>query len=467
MCGIVGIAGKPTNEHRVTSIVALMLNHSQHRGYQGAGGAFVHKGKMSSFKDVGTVDMVFNNQTMPNTPCDFAGIGQVRYATSGAIKRENAQPFIKLGNYDVAVVHNGQIVNPVTLRSEIHATGGHLDGTSDSEIIAHLIAHSTEPTIEKAIESVCGKIRGAYSLLVLTADKLIAVRDPNGIRPLSIAHVDGPDGKFWAVASETCTFSIFGFVNAREVEPGTMMVIDKSGWRQIRFAEASPAFCIAEPIYLCRPDSYIRGASVQSIRNHFGQILARRCREDGIDAGIDCIAPIPESGIEGTIGYHRESDIPFTRGFIASRGAKRQFMEAQSSLRSLGVRLKQSIIPEDIDGKRIAEGDDSIFRGDTTGQMVMYCKEYGAREVHLRIFAPPIRFPCYYGIDIPTSKELIAYGRSIEEVAEELHAESLAYLTLQETYKAIGSPGHTLCHACMDGKYPIKIDPREVIREHD
>ncbi len=458
MCGVAGIVGKCTNPYIMSNYIGLMSDKQQTRGQDGAGLGVVYKGELlAPLKESGQVVQIFTEAAIKSNPSDFGAIGHVQYKTKGGLGKVNAHPFRKTGRYDILLCHNGQ-VEDTDLRRLIEEAGGVLEGTSDSEAIAYMIANSQAPTIEDAIAEICSNLTGAYSLLVLTNDKLIAVRDPYGIRPLSFAKVVNCDGRFHLVASETCSFTFLGDQNSQEVQPGTMVIFDQEGWRVRRFAEGNLRLCIFELFYLLRPDSVVHGITVRALRRALGTELARYCQELDLDKGVDIVFGTPESGVPGAEGYHQASGISYDPGLIANRNARRGFMVPDSKFRQSGVPVKLSVIKSVVDGKKIILTDDTVVRGDTSRQACLYLKHVGnASEVHMRILSPPIKHPCYYGIDMATYDELIASKVSKEKIAEDIKAESCVYLPFERTLDVIerfGLPRYNLCHHCISGCKP-------------
>lgn len=469
MCGIVGVIGKPTNDLTMVSYLVEGLMANQGRGYDGAGGAFVYNNELLPLiKGVGAVGTVFTKQTMENCPCNLICIGQARYATAGEVNDQNCQPFYKSGKFEIVLVHNGQIVNPVSLRLEIIKSGGRLDGTSDSELIAHLIANSSAPTIEKAVAEVCNKIRGAYSLLIMTRDKMIAVRDPFGIRPLSVGLVENCDGRFIIASSESCALTILGSQDNCEIDPGTMTVFHQNGdLATYRFCEKiyprKP--CIFEYVYFAHPGSRFNGIPIRMSREQAGKALARYCQGLDHSFNIDMLIAVPESGVPAAHGYHQESGYLYVTALTTVRGSTRVFMGNAPALRAQRVLLKRALEPEYVEGKKIIVVDDSNVRGTTAQVTNTQLKEVGgALEVHSRFASPPILYPCYYGMDISSQNELIAVGKSIPEIATAINADTCDYLPLDLLCDAIGRQRDHLCTACLTGEYPVEFDPAEVAR---
>jgi amidophosphoribosyltransferase len=375
-------------------------------------------------------------------------IGHVRYSTTGANSWENTQPVWRADRREVALAHNGNLINAVELHGELREKGVGFRSTSDSEVIAALLSTHESDTIEDAIADVMERAEGAYSTVVMTKDRVVAFRDPAGLRPLSIGML----GDRYCVASETCAFDIIGAKFLRDVQPGEVVSITAHGL-QTRQAVPSPrsALCVFEHIYFARPDSRLGGQVIQVARGRMGEILAR---EAPVEA--DLVIPVPDSGNPAARGFARASGLPQDDGLIKNRYVARTFIQPGQELRKHGLRLKFNPLPEVVSGKRIVVVDDSIVRGNTTRQIVQMLRDAGATEIHMRISAPPIRHPCHYGIDMSTTDEMVAYDRTEEEVALELGCDSLRYLSLEGVYEAIRSTRATHCDACFSGDYPLK-----------
>jgi amidophosphoribosyltransferase len=397
-------------------------------------------------RDQGLVNQVFDEQKLRALQGDMA-VGHVRYSTTGASSWENSQPVWRADRREVALAHNGNLVNAVDLHSELRGRGVAFRSTSDSEIIAALLSTHDAETLEGALIDVMGRMRGAYSTVVMTKDRVVAFRDPVGLRPLSLGML----GDSYCVASETCAFDIIGARFLRDVQPGEVVSLTPDG---IQTRQAVPstrrALCVFEHIYFARPDSRLEGQVLQVARGRMGEVLAREA-----PAEADLVIPVPDSGNPAARGYARASGLPQDDGLIKNRYVARTFIQPGQELRRHGLRLKFNPLPEVVAGKRLVVVDDSIVRGNTTRQIVQMLRDAGASEVHMRISAPPIRHPCHYGIDMSTREEMIAHGRSDAEVAAELGADSLAYLSLAGVYEAIAGTRDTHCDACFSGEYPL------------
>jgi len=443
-CGVFGVYAP---EHDVARLAYFALYALQHRGQESAGIATCEGGHMTTQRDLGLVSQVFDERSLQALTGEMA-IGHVRYSTTGRSGWENAQPVYRHDRRPVALAHNGNLVNAVALYNELLQQGTRFRSTSDSEIIAALIASHPAERIEDAVAAVMGELRGAYSTVIMTADAVVGFRDPAGIRPLCLGQIEDR----YVVASESCALDIIGARLLREVQPGELVSISERGL-EVRQAVASerPALCVFEHIYFSRPDSKLEGRTLQSARGRMGEILAREA-----PAEADLVISVPDSGNAAAKGFARASGIPQDDGLIKNRYVARTFIQPGQELRRHGLRLKFNPLPEVVSGKRLVVVDDSIVRGNTMRQIIRMLREAGATEVHLRMSSPPIRHPCHYGIDMPTGEEMIAHGRSVEEVGAELNADSLAYLSLEGVYQAIGSGRETHCDACFTGYYPIE-----------
>jgi amidophosphoribosyltransferase len=442
-CGVFGVYGP---EHDVARLAFFALYALQHRGQESAGIASVQNGHIMTLRDLGLVNQVFDEQKLRALGGEMA-IGHVRYSTTGSSAWENAQPVHRSDSRELALAHNGNLINAVQLHTELRQRGVAFRSTSDSEIIAALLSTHEAERIEDAVAAVMPRLQGAYSTVVMTREGVIAFRDPHGLRPLALGQV----GDRYCVASESCAFDIIGGRLLREVEPGELISIGERGIETRRVIEgARRAFCVFEHIYFARPDTKLEGNRTQVSRRKMGQIL---WREAPVQA--DVVIPVPDSGNPGAAGYSKASGIPQDDGLIKNRYVARTFIQPGQELRKHGLRLKFNPMPEVVGGKRLVVVDDSIVRGNTTRQIVAMLRDAGATEVHMRITAPPIRHPCHYGIDMSTREEMVAHGRTVEEIATELGCDSLAYLSLEGVYEAIRSDRATHCDACFTGEYPL------------
>src|SRR5688572_14576570 len=404
MCGVFGI-----HHHDEAANIAYLGMHAlQHRGQESAGLVSVDDGKLRRHVAMGLVSESFNRDALAKLPGHTA-IGHIRYSTAGSSELRNAQPFVfEYSGGSLAIAHNGNLVNANELRAELEAQGSIFQTSSDTEVIVHLMAKSREPDVIGKLNAALKRVRGAYSLILLTNDEqMIGARDPNGFRPLVIGRLKDA----FVLSSETCAFDLVEAEFIREVEPGEIVMIEKGGMTSHRIPlESNPTFCVFEHVYFARPDSLVNGKSVYRAREKMGARLAQECPAVG-----DVVVPVPDSGVPSAIGYSKESGIPFEMGLIRSHYVGRTFIEPQDSIRHFGVRLKLSPVRSVVDGKRVIVVDDSLVRGTTSRKIVKMLRGAGAREVHLRISAPPTTHPCYYGIDTPTPSELVASSHSIEE----------------------------------------------------
>ncbi len=446
-CGVFGIYGHP----EASNLTYLGLYALQHRGQESAGIVSLDNKQLYSYRQMGLVADIFNESVLDTLPGN-AAIGHVRYSTTGFSQLKNAQPFVvdySLGS--IAVAHNGNLINADLLRDELEAHGAIFQSTMDTEVIIHLISISKKKyLLDRLIEGI-SFIKGAYSLLFLTNEKMIAVRDPNGLRPLVL----GKHKNAWVVSSESCALDLIDAELVREVEPGEIIVIDKNGLKSYKpFEERDETFCIFEYIYFARPDSIIQDKNVYEVRKMLGRQLARECPLDA-----DYVIPVPDSGIPAALGYSQESGIPFELGIIRNHYVGRTFIEPRHSIRGFGVRIKLNSLKKVLNNKRIVLIDDSIVRATTSEKIVKMMRLAGAKEVHMRISSPPTTHPCYYGIDTPTKRELIASSHTIEQINTKIKADSLGYLSIEGMRNSanslsVGKPDR-YCDACFTGNYPI------------
>jgi amidophosphoribosyltransferase len=457
MCGVVGIYGHP----EAANLAYLGLYALQHRGQESAGIVSTDGDKLFAAREMGHVNDIFTATRLKDLP-GFAAIGHVRYSTSGDSSKKNAQPIaVDYAGGSVAVGHNGNLINAVELREQLEADGSIFSSTSDTEVIVHLIARSRERTLPERIADALRQVRGAYSLVFLAEDMLIAVRDPMGFRPLAL----GKRKDAWAVSSETCAFELIEAEHVRDVEPGEMVVIDRTGIRSEHpFSAQKPRRCVFEWVYFARPDSTIDGRSVYRARERMGRRLAV---EHAVPA--DVVIPVPDSGVAAAIGYARESGIPYDQGLMRSHYMGRTFIEPSQQIRHFGVKLKLSPVREVLAGKRVVVVDDSIVRGTTSRKIVGMIRSAGAREVHMRISSPPTVGPCSYGIDTPTREELIGANHTVDQIRDFLGADSLGYLSLAGLYDSVNGAGdrpqNGFCDACFSNDYPIQIQQPARLRQ--
>jgi amidophosphoribosyltransferase len=444
MCGLFGIHSP---ERDVARIAYFGLFALQHRGQESAGIAVSDNGRLTVLKDMGLVTQVFSEQKLGGLQGELA-IGHTRYSTTGSTYWANAQPLVRHGRTrTVALGHNGNLTNASELREELAAEGVALAATSDTEVIAALVADDPAP-LEEAVANAAARLEGAYSIVALAEGKLLGLRDPHGFRPLSLGRL----GEDWVIASETCALDLVGADHERELQPGELIVIDADGCSATQAVPAETgALCIFEYVYLARPDSQLADVEVHGARVRMGERLAA---EAPVDA--DLVMPIPDSGTPAAIGYARASGIPFSEGLIKNRYVGRTFIEPDQGLREQGIRLKFNPLAE-VAGKRIVVVDDSIVRGNTMRQITAILFEAGASEVHIRVSSPPIVSPCFYGIDFGDDEQLVAAGRSVEDVRAEIGATSLAYLSLEGMQAATTKREAEVCRACFTRRYPTRV----------
>jgi amidophosphoribosyltransferase len=444
MCGVFGIRAPERDVARLAYFALMAL---QHRGQESAGIAVSETGRLTVLRDLGLVAQVFNEEKLHGLPGELA-IGHNRYSTTGSNAWENAQPLVHHGRArTVALGHNGNLVNASELRDELAAAGVRLSSTSDSELVAALIANDERP-LEEAVAAAMRRLEGAYSITALSEGKLLAFRDPRGFRPLVLGRLESD----WVVSSETCALDLLGASFEREVAPGELVVVDEDGLNSIQAVEpVDRALCIFESFYFSRPDSYLAGIETHGARVRMGGRLAEEA-----PVAADLVLPVPDSGTPAAVGFARASGVPFSEGLIKNRYVGRTFIQPDQGMREQGIKLKFNPLDE-VAGKRVVVVDDSIVRGNTTRQIVAMLFDAGAAEVHVRISSPPVVGPCFYGIDLPDEGQLIAAARSVEEVRDFIGATSLAYLSLAGLTEATGRPGSELCRACLTREYPTRI----------
>jgi amidophosphoribosyltransferase len=442
-CGVFGIYAPGRDVARLAYFALYAL---QHRGQESAGIATCEGGHITTLRDTGLVSQVFDEQKLRALEGDMA-IGHVRYSTTGGGSWENSQPVWRDDGREVALAHNGNLTNAVTLHNELREQGLSFRGTSDSEIMAALLSTNEARPIENAVADVMPRLEGAFSTVVMTKRAVVAFRDPYGVRPLALGRL----GDHWCVASESCAFDIIGAKLVREVSPGEAISLTDHGLESRQVMTSSRrAHCVFEHIYFSRPDTRLEGRVLQQARGKMGEILAK---EAPVEA--DLVIAVPDSGNPAATGFARASGLPKDDGLIKNRYVARTFIQPGQDLRKHGLRMKFNPLPEIVAGKRVVVVDDSIVRGNTTRQIVGMLRDAGAKEIHLRISAPPIRYPCHYGVDMSTSEEMIAHGRTVEDIARELDADSLAYISLEGVYEAVGTPRSDHCDACFTGEYPL------------
>jgi amidophosphoribosyltransferase len=447
-CGVFGVYAPESDVARLAYFALYAL---QHRGQESAGIATCEDREIIALREQGLVSQVFDEAKLRALPGGHA-IGHVRYSTTGSSAWENAQPIHRSDHHNVALAHNGNLINAVELHSELRERGVGFSSTSDSEIIAALISTHPADSVADAIQDILPRLEGAFSTVVMTTEGVYAFRDGAGLRPLALGRL----GERYCVASESCAFDIIGAEFLREVLPGEMLALTERGIDTRQVIESDRrSFCVFEHIYFARPDSQLEGRRTQVSRAKMGEIL---WREAPVEA--DLVIAVPDSGNPAANGYAQASGIHKDDGLIKNRYVARTFIQPGQELRKHGLRMKFNPLPEVVGGKRVVVVDDSIVRGNTTRQIIGMLRDAGASEVHLRISAPPIRHPCHYGVDMSTRQEMIAHDRTEAEVAVELGADSLAYLSLEGLYEAIGSTRETHCDACFTGDYPLERTER-------
>lgn len=447
-CGIFGIYGQP----EAATMAYLGLYALQHRGQESAGITSSDGLKLHVLRSMGYVADSFNADALAALP-GGAAIGHVRYSTAGESRLQNAQPFvIDCVHGEIAICHNGNLVNAQELRDELVRQGSIFQTTSDTEVLLHLYARSRAASVESAVIESVSQGSGAFSLLLLTKDLLIAVRDPHGFRPLALGRL----GDAYVVSSETCAFDLIGATYVRDVEPGEVLLIGAHGLRSVKpFGPARLAHCIFEHVYFARPDSYVFGESVNEIRTNFGRRLAH---ESAVPA--DVVVPVPDSGVCAATGYAEAAGLPMHMGLIRNHYVGRTFIQPQQSIRHFNVKVKLNPVRSILEGKRVVLVDDSIVRGTTSRKIVRMVRAAGAREVHMRISCPPTMSPCFYGVDTPSRTELIAATHTLDEIRSYIQADSLAYLSLEGMLEAVGRDNRSYCTSCYTGVYPVEF-PRD------
>jgi amidophosphoribosyltransferase len=443
-CGVVGVYGHP----EAATLAYLGLYALQHRGQESAGIVASNGEALISHRGMGVVADIFNQDILARLKGRLA-IGHNRYSTSGSTVLKNCQPFVvEWAQGALAIAHNGNLVNADELRARLEARGSIFQSTVDSEVIVHLIAASTADTLVGRIVDALSQVRGAYSLVFLTEDRIIAARDPAGFRPLVLGRV----GDAVVIASETCALDLVDAAYEREIEPGEIVTVSERGVESIHpFPRGETHHCVFEYIYFARPDSRLFGRNVYEVRKALGRQLARES-----PAPADIVIPVPDSGVPAAMGYAEEARLPFEMGLIRNHYVGRTFIEPTNSIRHFGVKVKLNPLRDVLDGKRVVVIDDSIVRGTTSRKLVTMIRQAGAREVHMRISSPPTTNPCFYGIDTPTREELIGSSHSVEEIRAFLNADSLAYLSEAGMHAFNDGKGTGFCDACFTGRYPIK-----------
>ncbi len=455
-CGVFALYGHP----EAANLVYLGLYALQHRGQESAGIASSDGRKIHSTRKMGHVAEIFTPDVLNQLPGTLA-IGHTRYSTSGDTVVTNAQPLsVACSKGQVAVAHNGNLTNAIELRKELEADGSIFQSTSDTEVILHLLARSRERTLAGALREALLQIEGAFSLVFLAEDRIIVARDPYGFRPLAMGHLELADGQLATVfASETCAFDLIGATYLNDVEPGEMVIVGPEGITRERYTlPEAPQHCAFEHVYFSRPDSLVFGKPVAQTREMMGRLLAK---QHPVEA--DVIVPVPDSGVTAALGYAAESGIPYRQALIRNHYVGRTFIEPSQEIRDFGVKLKLNPIRHLLEGRRVVLVDDSIVRGTTSRKIVRMVRSAGAREVHLRISCPPTISPCYYGVDTPTERELIAANNTIKEIEEYVEADSLGYLSLESLQESLQDSQHHFCYSCYTGRYPTLVQIGEVV----
>ncbi len=451
-CGVVGIYGHP----EAANLAYLALYALQHRGQESAGIASSNGQTLLLHRGMGLVADIFDEKIIRRLG-GLSAIGHNRYSTAGSTVLKNSQPLVaKYTHGSLAVAHNGNLVNAEELRARLEAQGSVFQSTVDTEVILHLVAASRAPRLVDRIIEALWQVRGAYSLVFLNKDEMVAARDPHGFRPLVLGRMKDADRETYVVASETCALDLIGATYEREVERGEVLSFTSQGMTTYSPFPPQPASrCVFEHIYFARPDSLLYGRSVYQTRKELGRQLAR---EAPVEA--DIVIPVPDSGVPAALGYAEEARLPFEMGLIRNHYVGRTFIEPQESIRHFGVKVKLNAQPEVLRGNRVVVVDDSIVRGTTSRKIVKLIRAAGAREVHVRISSPPTTGPCFYGVDTPTRRELVASSHSVEEICQYVTADSLAYLSEQGMYAALQEPAGGFCDACFTGRYPVPLGER-------
>ncbi len=459
-CGVFGVYGHP----EAANLTYLGLYALQHRGQESAGIVASTGSDLNVHRAMGEVEEIFQPNVLSKLKGSSA-IGHTRYSTAGDKALLNAQPImIDCNKGKIAVAHNGNLTNAIEHRRRLEHRGSIFQTNSDTEVVVHLIARSQARNLSAALGDALNQVEGAYSLLVLTPEEMYAVRDPRGFRPLALGKFTTGEGNLaWVVASETCAFDLINAEHVRDVEPGELLRISRSGIETIRFSAPKPhQFCVFEHVYFSRPDSTVFGRSVNESREMLGRLLAR---EHPVEA--DMIVPIPDSGVPAAIGYSLESGIPFRMGLIRNHYIGRTFIEPSQAIRNFGVKLKLNPVRNLVVGKRVVLVDDSIVRGTTSRKLVRLMRDAGAKEVHMRISCPPTISPCYYGVDTPTKEELIASSNSPEQICKYLGADTLGYLSMSGLRRAVNDKNGEFCTSCYTGVYPTDLVQLEVREEKE
>jgi amidophosphoribosyltransferase len=445
MCGIFGVF----NHKDAANIAYLGLHSLQHRGQESAGISAADGTAITCHRSMGLVSDIFDADTLRRLKGTSA-IGHVRYSTSGSSTITNAQPLlVEYSKGSISMAHNGNLTNARIVKKELENYGSIFQSTTDTEVIIHLIALSHENSTVERLISALHRVEGSYSLVVLTDREMIAVRDPQGFRPLALGKIKD----CFVVSSESCAFDLIGANFLREVQPGEMLHITRDGVKVYKpFKKKKRTYCIFEYVYFARPDSVMFGKTIYTVRKGLGRELARET-----PTAADMVIPIPDSGISAALGYSHETGIPFELGLIRNHYVGRTFIEPEDSIRHFGVKLKLNGVRDAVKGKRIVVIDDSIVRATTGRKIIRMLRQYGAKEIHFRVSSPPTTHPCFYGIDTPSRKELIASSHSVEEINRYMGSDTLRYLSLEGMKRAIGDGEYTYCDACFSGRYPAKF----------
>jgi len=451
-CGVFGIYGHPES----AAMTALGLHALQHRGQEAAGIVSFDGTDFYTHKAMGLVDATFSKEKVIEKLKGHAAIGHNRYSTTGEASLRNVQPIyadLALGGF--AVAHNGNLTNAAAIREELVNKGSLFQSSSDTEVIVHLMAVSLKDGAVEKLTDAVNEIKGAYSLVAVTEDMMIGVRDPYGIRPLCLGKLGGS----YILASETCALDIIGAEFVRDIKPGEMVIVDKKGLRSLQpFKKTQSRFCIFEYVYFARPDSVVESHSVYEMRKNIGSVLAKEAPVKGADV----VVPVPDSGVPSAIGYSQASGVPFELGIIRNHYVGRTFIEPTAQIRHLGVKLKHNANRQMLEGKIVVLVDDSIVRGTTSRKIVEMVRAAGAKEVHMRISSPPTAHSCFYGIDTPSTEDLVAHTHNVQEIAEMIGVDSLAYISIDGLYQAVGEAGRNnaspqYCDACFTGDYPVEL----------
>lgn len=448
-CGVVGVYGHP----EAANLVYLGLYSLQHRGQESAGIAVSREGKLHLEVGMGLVADVFKWKRLQKLKGN-AALGHNRYSTAGDSALSNAQPcLINYSEGSLALAHNGNLVNAMAIRRKLGASGSIFQSTNDSEVIVHLMAQAKGESFVDRAATALAEVKGAYSLILMTENEMIAARDPMGFRPLCLGKLD----EAYIVASESCAFDLIEGEFIREIEPGELLLINKDGLKSyFPFQKTPTRQCVFEQIYFSRPDSYLFKKSVYETRKEMGRALAQE-----FPADADLVVPVPDSGVISAMGFSEESGIPYEMGLIRNHYVGRTFIEPQSQIRHFGVKVKLNAVKPVLEGKKVVIIDDSIVRGTTSRKIVKMIRDAGAREVHIRISSPPILFSCYYGIDTPTKSELLASKHDLDGIKEFLEADSVHYISIEKMLSVFKDEKENFCTACFDGNYPVKIEDKE------